>query len=115
MTDQLALPFTRTPKPRSRPSYHVRAHQTVPELQAGEAKAQKQEERVLELFKSNRNWATSSWRLTPWDVAEALGLPVTSARRALTNLTYRGLLRHYPADRRQSGPYGAMSGTWGLA
>jgi hypothetical protein len=37
MSQQLPLAFERMAKPRRRPSYHVRAHQTVPEVLAGEA------------------------------------------------------------------------------
>jgi hypothetical protein len=40
--------------------------------------------------------------------------PITSVRRALTNLTNRGLLIHHKADRRP-GPFGAKESTWSLA
>jgi hypothetical protein len=40
--------------------------------------------------------------------------PITSVRRALTNLTTRGLLTHHTADRRP-GPFGAKESTWSLA
>lgn len=94
------------------PSYHVRSHQTVAEVLAGEAKAQRQEDIVLEWFKGHPTIRATPSEVWRWEV---LGTwPLTSVRRAITNLTKRGWLVHYKADRRP-GPYGANESTWGLA
>ncbi len=101
------------PKPRRPRSFHVRSHVRVEEAEAGEVRAQDQEAHVLTWMRSHEG------RWTPWEVAEGLGstpprrpLPITSVRRALTNLTKQGFLRHHPEERRVSGPYDSVSSTW---
>lgn len=117
MADQLGLDLDEQP-PKARadtpPSYHVRAHQTVAEVEAGESRAARQDVLVLEVFRTGR-------RLTPSQVEDILvetqppPVPLlTSIRRSMSNLTRRGLLIHYKADRR-AGPRGARESTWGLA
>lgn len=111
--EQFALAFG-TPAPRvpRRRSYHVRSHQTVPEVREGEERALRQEEAILVYLQMH---ARVQGRWTPSEVAAVFPhWPVTSVRRALTNLTARGHLRHWPADRRP-GPYGRMESTWSLA
>jgi hypothetical protein len=105
--------FDRERPERKRRSYHVRAHQTVGEVQAGEAKARGQEAEVLALF---RFWGPR--RLTPWEVQREMEqdghrMLITSVRRALTNLTQKGLLRRHDEDRRP-GEAGALNATWSL-
>lgn len=93
-------------------SYHVRSHQTAAEVQAGEANANRQEDTVLGWFKTHpavRVTPSEFWR---WEVVAKW--PLTSVRRALSNLTRQGWLVHYRADRRP-GLYGANESTWGLA
>jgi hypothetical protein len=112
MSQQLGLQLedvASTPRRRQRRAYHVRSHATLPEAQAGEKRAHRQEDHVLAWFRAHPG------RWTPWDVAEALGICINSARRSCTNLTYRGLLVHQRADRRPAGPYGQRSGTWEVA
>lgn len=101
-----------TPEPERR-SFHVRSHVTAIEAQEGEARAKRQEDVILALFQRLR------CRLTPsevWfdDCCWNRGWPLTSVRRALSNLTRRGLLIHYKADRRP-GPMGSKESAWGLA
>lgn len=116
MSQQLGLPLDDAPAPARKPrrSFHVRSHVTVEEALAGERKAQRQDRRVLEVFRPGQ-------RLTPSQVhgllCDETGPPaplLTSIRRSLTNLTRRGVLVHYRADRRP-GPRGARESTWGLA
>jgi hypothetical protein len=107
---QLALGLQAPGAERQPRRFHARAHMPLAEQQAGEARAKDQEARVLRFFH-----AYAPNRATPWDVAEAVGLPITSARRACTNLTKAGLLVHHRTDRRRAGPYGALSATWSAA
>lgn len=120
MTDQLRLRLDADPPKAERASglrsYHVRSHQTADEAVAGEKRAGRQDQRILEVFRSYAHGR----RLTPSQVhgllCDETGPPaplLTSIRRALTNLTASGKLVHYPADRRE-GPHGAKESTWGL-
>lgn len=112
--EQLGLGF------HEEPSFHDRDGVTPePERVRRNAAASKQESAILAWLERRTAWAKRTGndeRVTPWDVAEAFPrFPVTSCRRALTNLTRAGKLEHYPRDRRVSGPYKVPSGTWGLA
>jgi hypothetical protein len=89
-------------------SAHYRSHVPAEAAILGDIRAQKQEDRVLDWFR------THAGRHTPWAVAEALEIHIVSARRAITNLTARNLLRHHPAERRDAGPLRAKSSTWGV-
>lgn len=126
MTQQLPLGLedvAPTPRRRQRRAFHVRSHVRVEEQQAGEAAARRGDARVLDYFRAN-----PGRRFAPSDVhqylAEFCGTGgddiapraplLTSVRRSISNLTARGLLVHYPADRRP-GPHGARESTWGLA
>jgi hypothetical protein len=93
-----------------RRAYHVRAHQTVGETQAGERRAATQDQIILDYFRNNRDV-----RVTPWQLVGALGgkMLLTSIRRSLTNLTQKGLLRRHDEDRRP-GEAGALNATWSL-
>jgi hypothetical protein len=94
---------------RTRRSFHVRSHVTAEEAQAGEARARTQEAVILGWFRLERA------RLTPSEVHSICReWPLTSIRRALTNLTTAGLLTHHPGDRRP-GPFGAKESTWSIA
>lgn len=107
-----------TPRRRQRLAFHAEhVHMTVEEAQAGEKKASAQDAAILRLMQHPAN---AGHRWTPTEVWWSMGgdPPTgwlkTSIRRALTNLTNRGLLIHYKADRRE-GPHGAKESTWGLA
>jgi hypothetical protein len=120
MAQQLGLDLEgppETPRASTPNSYHVRSHQTVAEVQAGESRAAAQDTRVLEVFRARGRGR----RLTPsrvhgymCDECGPRAPLLTSIRRALTNLTRRGLLVHYKGDRKD-GPRGATESTWGLA
>jgi hypothetical protein len=100
-------------------SHHVRAHETAEEALAGDERARAQEASILGYFQAFAATAAvdgaTPGRFTPSEVhAMFPAWPITSIRRAITNLTRAGHLRHFPADRRP-GPRGAREGTWGLA
>ena len=72
-------------------------------------KAQKQEEKILAVFKCAR-----AKLITPPEVYTALGerYPITSIRRAITNLTNAGLLEK--TDKKKEGLYGKVNYCWRL-
>ena len=72
--------------------------------------AQSQEERVQALFEAH-----PAARLTPFEVQDVAlpNSPITSVRRAITNLTSEGVLRK--TDHQKEGPYGDPNYTWTLA
>lgn len=121
MSDQLPLDLSEQPKAwrsSALKSFHVRCHQHVEEALEGDRKARDQEGRIAALFRERPDE-----RLTP---SEVLGLycaawpavPVTSVRRAMTNLSdprrYNPpVLVHWPGERRP-GPYGRMESCWSL-
>ena len=116
MSEQLPLDIigARQPPPRQEPSFHVRSHVTVAEAQAGEAQAQTQETAILEWFRF-QDRAVSGVKLTPSQVHRNFdGWELTSIRRALTNLTTKGHLAHWPGVR-IDGPRGAKESTWSLS
>jgi hypothetical protein len=124
MTAQLDLGLDREESapaapPPPRRSYHVRSHQTIEETVAGEERARAQEASILGLFQAFASTAAvegaTPGRYTPSEVhAMFPNWPITSIRRALTNLTKAGRLHHFKGDRRP-GPRGARESTWGLA
>jgi hypothetical protein len=111
---QLGLGLEAPQKPRTGAlrSYHVQSHVPVPEALEGERRAVRQEDLLLTWFRSDLR---PGRRFTPSEVHNHFGQwPLTSIRRALTNLTTLGLLTHHKADRRP-GPFGAKESTWSLA
>jgi len=100
-----------------RSSYHVRASVQGPaaevaaEVKSGEEKAKDQDTKILWLFRDGRT------RLTPSEARDRyqaeFGKPIllTSARRALTNLTREGLLRMMD-ERRLNPATGGMEHLW---
>ena len=118
MADQLGLDLEEQPKtPRAAVLRHayLRA-QPVPadEAIALEAKAKRQDARVLAVFRPGRTLTPSQVHGYLCDECGPRAPLLTSIRRALTNLTRRGLLQHHPRDRRP-GPRGARESTWSLA
>lgn len=105
-------------------AFHVSqpgGHVSVPEALEGDRKAIRQEDAILAWLRREYQLNYSAvgliWplRYTPSSVAAAFPQwPLTSIRRALTNLTTRGLLTHHKADRRP-GPLGSKESTWSLA
>ena len=78
-------------------------------LKASRKKAATQEERILEFFKRH-----SRSELCPFEVAHILfpGTPITSIRRAMTNLTKKGYLEKL--DKFKPGAYGKQNHVWRL-
>jgi len=118
VADQLGLDLEPQPKaPRAAVLRHayLRA-QPVPaaEALALEARAMRQDTRVLAVFRPGRTLTPSQVHGYLCDECGAPAPLLTSIRRALTNLTRRGLLVHYPRERRD-GPRGSTESTWGLA
>jgi hypothetical protein len=124
VSSQLGLfdaPPPRSPRTAALRSFHVRSHMPAEEALAGEAAASGWTGRVLGLFR-----AYSGVRFTPSEVRrricesdiqdEDFWPPLTSFRRAITDLTKARLLVHHPEDRRQ-GMFGPRSkeSTWELA
>jgi predicted ArsR family transcriptional regulator len=92
-------------------SYHNTTHETGKTLAEYEGKAKTQEERILEYFRNN--WHTE---MSPSQVQNCLGMhgtPITSIRRAITNLTTDGKL--VKTDKKVKGIYGRAEFTWRLA
>ena len=120
MKEQLALALA-PEAPRRRRSAALRAFhprlESPAEALAGEARAVRQEEKILGWFRLR-----PGRRFTPSEVHALAGLrcPPTSIRRALTTLSTprEGRpdppLQHHPEDRRM-GPYGAKESCWSLA
>ncbi|MFH1486017.1 MAG: hypothetical protein ABIH46_08105 [Chloroflexota bacterium] len=81
-------------------------------LKARWAKAESQEAEILALF-TRRSTST----FTPWQVQAFLfsgsATPITSVRRAMTDLTKAGKLRK--TERMGKGPYGQPCHLWELA
>ncbi len=99
-------------------AYHVQAHQTVAEVHAGEHRAAHQDALVLEWFLAHPGHHTAAE--VHASIAGAEGRadgrerwPLTSTRRALTNLKTRGQLRRHDEDRRDGG-FGVLTATWSL-
>lgn len=92
-------------------SYFNTTHARGAELADCETKARHQEERVANLFKKH-----APFPLSPSRVHSALGGdtfgPLTSVRRAVTNLQKAGVLEKL--DRRMRGPYGRPEHLWRL-
>jgi len=98
-------------------SYHNTTGMQKPELKAAEQKAQKQDVLVLQVFKDNR-----LKDFTPCEVYEYMikkgvisrKVPITSIRRAISNLTATGKedLERLPGKR--EGAYGQPNRTWRL-
>ena len=114
MNDQLAL-FASEPPKQTQRSYHIRSHQPAQEALEGEAKARHQEAAVLQFYRL-QDAAVPGVRFTPSEVWRAFEQrwPLTSIRRAMTNLASQGKLLHYPGHRRP-GMFGAKESVWGLA
>jgi hypothetical protein len=122
---QLELELSDPPRPPRRrraaalESFHVQSHMPVDEVLAGEREAARQEAAILGYFETFRRTTLVAGgvpgRFTPSEVAGMFpDWPITSIRRAMTNLTTRGKLVHHRKDRRP-GPHGAKESTWSLA
>jgi len=90
-------------------SYHNTTSLDGEALQERIEQAETQEERVKVFFEHRPGLC-----LTPFEVQQAVlpGSPITSVRRAVTNLTDQGVLRK--TDHQKEGPYGDPNYTWTL-
>ena len=78
------------------------------------AKAVTQEDKIIAFFKLQEHTCPDS-SLTPFDVLDAVfstSTPITSVRRAMTNLTTAGKL--IKTDIQRAGRYGMVCHTWKL-
>lgn len=92
-------------------SFFVQSHMSVAEVEAGRVQAGRQEAAIIRWFQRQ----PAGERFTPSFVAAAfLCWPKTSIRRAMSSATRKGLLTHWPGDRRP-GPHGASESVWSLA
>jgi hypothetical protein len=83
------------------------------ELAASRVRARTQEAIVLALFQKQRGFSLSPddvWTGLGWGV---LGIPLTSVRRAITNLANAGKLRK--TEEMRTGSYGKRTHTWVLS
>lgn len=103
----LRLEAPSAPRTGALRSFHIKGHMPVPEAMAGERRARSQEADVLAWMQAHPG------RWTPVDVHRGLDTPapLTSIRRAMSDLSKHGRLRHWPADRRL-GAYGALNSVW---
>jgi hypothetical protein len=115
-SSQLGLFELEDPAPKPPKAYFVRSHQSPAEVAEGERRANLQEAAILDFFRA----LGRGRRMTPSDVYAAIGRyegpnrwPLTSIRRAMTCLTRRGLLLHWPGERRL-GPMGRNESCWSL-
>ena len=78
-------------------------------LRSSRNKTKTQEEIILEFFTNNPNL-----QLSPFEISDTLELnaPITSIRRAMTNLTLEGKLKK--TNVMVVGPYGKHVHTWRL-
>ena len=79
-------------------------------LKAHERQAKSQEELILEYFKTRPGMEYSPSQVRKY--LNLTGAPLTSIRRAMSNLTEQRTLRK--TDRQVKGPYGRREHTWTL-
>ena len=95
--------------------YHNTTQSTGAELKVYREKAKSQEDQILEFMLTNQAQGHAVW-LPPSKVLEFVfnnSVPITSIRRALTNLTNDGKL--VKTSSQWDGPYGRPEFIWKLA
>lgn len=80
------------------------------EREVYEEKAKAQDEHILEFFRSHPGKSFTPWEVNAICLPEA---PITSIRRAMTNLTNKGHLRKDCMKKRE-GNFGIRTCTWSL-
>lgn len=94
-------------------SHHNTTNESGWLLAKFEGKAKSQEIKILSWFKAQPRLDFTS---SPTEVLRSVfnnGLPITSVRRAITNLTTNGDL--FKTDKKVNGPYGRPECLWRLA
>lgn len=88
-------------------SYYNTNNETGDTLTTSRRNTTTQETNILTIFRGRPGRP-----MTPFDVQDDLGheVPITSIRRAITDLTFRGLLRKTSTMR--SGRFGKMNHCW---
>lgn len=91
--------------------YHVRNRVPIQDLRKGKRQAARQEDIVLQFFERHPNEG-----FTPFALQSAMGTnwPITSVRRALTDLTNEGKLEKHVEQQRIE-VYGVRNCVWRLA
>ena len=106
-----ALPTDLPVSSRGNVVFHNTTESTQPELGRYREKAQSQEELILDNMRGI-GWGLWSPSLV-WEVMFNYNVPITSVRRALTNLTDSGDL--VKTEKQVKGPYGRPEFQWRLA
>lgn len=91
-------------------SYHNTTESLGQELDKYEAKAKNQDEKILQFMKTGGRPITPS---AAWNWIFKGAVPLTSVRRAITNLTNDGHL--VKTEAQVKGPYGRNEFVWRLA
>ena len=89
-------------------SHYNTTNETGSDLQLLRGKARKQEESILALFKT-----MPTTEMSAWHVERYTSYPITSVRRAITDLSQAGKLTC--TGRKHIGPYGRSCYTWRLS
>lgn len=92
-------------------SYHNTNQLSINELYEANEKAKSLEQKIEEFFRVNRNG-----NFTPFEVSSLMDLnniPITSVRRAMTNLTTAGKLEK--TNEMRKGQYGQPNHAWRLS
>jgi len=92
-------------------TYYDTTHLTKPELHEARKKAASQEQRILGYF--YRKHATTPGEIWNWYYGHYGACPLTSVRRAVTNLAAKGLI--VKTDMTKPGVYGRPEHCWVLA
>ena len=93
-------------------TYYNTNKETGEVLEKSREKAKSQEERILAFIEKETRINTYKPLTAPHWIANKFNIPITSARRALTNLTKAGKLEK--TDVMVIGPYGKAVHTWRL-
>jgi hypothetical protein len=91
-------------------SYFNTNNETGEVLMNSEIKAKNQEDLIMTYFRTYKDWC-----LTPFELQKRLNLfnvPITSIRRAMTNLTRKGFL--IKSVQMRNGIYGKLNYCWEL-
>lgn len=89
-------------------AYYNTTHEEQSVADAELRNCNRQEASILILFRER-----PSDLLSPWDVAVHVPFPITSVRRAISDMSDRGLL--VKTTTKKQGPYGKSSYCWRLA
>ncbi|MBU3681623.1 MAG: hypothetical protein FGM16_06765 [Flavobacterium sp.] len=92
-------------------SYHNTNNLTGPDLFTAEKQCKNQEAQVMSVFENNPNSYLSVEQV--WKIGNLQTKPITSIRRAITNLTTQGVLKK--TDNMIIGMYGKPIHLWKLS